>query len=116
MKRKHIFQAASLVGVILFAACGADEETTIDTTHTPPPAIDITAVTTVLPQAGNVALLESSCVPCHSLRYIEMQPKLSLKAWEKIVDKMIKTYGAPVRDSATRQDIINYLHAIKGEK
>jgi PBP1b-binding outer membrane lipoprotein LpoB len=79
-------------------------------------AMDISHIKTVLPQAGNVALVESYCMPCHSLRYIEMQPEFTYKAWEKIVDKMITAYGAPVRDSATRQDIINYLYAIKGKK
>jgi hypothetical protein len=82
----------------------------------PAESTDIKAVETVLPQAGNVALIEANCVPCHSLRYIEMQPQLSYKAWEKIVDKMITAYGAPIRDSATKQDIINYLYAIKGKK
>jgi hypothetical protein len=73
-------------------------------------------VSVELPQAGHVALVETYCVPCHSLSYIEMQPAMSYKAWEKIVDKMINTYGAPVRDSVTRKDIINYLWAIKGTK
>lgn len=72
-------------------------------------------VKTVLPQAGQVTLVETYCVPCHSLKYIEMQPTMSYAAWEKIVDKMIRTYGAPVRDTEARRDIINYLFAIKGE-
>jgi hypothetical protein len=79
-------------------------------------AIKVGEIQTVLPQAGNVELIESSCMPCHSLRYIEMQPELSYKAWEKTVDKMITVYGAPVRDSQTRKDIIDYLYAIKGKK
>lgn len=79
-------------------------------------AIKTDEVQTVLPQSGNVVLIEANCVPCHSLRYIEMQPNLSYKAWEKTVDKMITAFGAPVRDSATRKDIIEYLYAIKGKK
>lgn len=79
-------------------------------------AIRITDVTTILPQAGDVELVETYCVPCHSLRYIQIQPEFSYKAWEKLVDKMITVYGAPVRDSATRESIINYLYAIKGKK
>jgi len=79
-------------------------------------AIPIENVKTVLPQAGNVELIELNCVACHSLRYIQMQPKLTHKAWEKTVDKMINTFGAPVRDSVTRQAIIEYLYAIKGKR
>jgi len=75
---------------------------------------DVSEINTILPQAGHVALVETHCVPCHSLRYIEMQPKLSYAAWERIVDKMITMYKAPIRDSITRRQIIDYLHAIKG--
>lgn len=79
-------------------------------------AINTGDVTTELPQAGDVALIEANCVPCHSLRYIQMQPELSYKAWEKIVDKMITAYGAPVRDDVTREKVIGYLYAIRGKK
>lgn len=78
--------------------------------------MDISAVKTVLPQAGNVELIESYCMPCHSLRYIEMQPELKYGEWEKLVNKMITVYGAPIRDTVKKRDIINYLHAIKGKK
>lgn len=75
----------------------------------------VTDIQTVLPQAGNVELIEMNCTPCHSLRYIEMQPALSYKTWEKTVDKMISAYGAPIRDTITKRNIINYLYAIKGK-
>jgi hypothetical protein len=44
-----------------------------------------------------------------------MQPELSKAAWEKIVTKMIKMYGAPVRDSMEAAAIVRYLVAIKGK-
>lgn len=116
MSKLTILPLTVLAGITFIASCQPEDEHSADVNTHAVQAINITEVNTVLPQAGNVALIESSCVPCHSLRYIEMQPKLSLKTWEKIVDKMIKIYGAPVRDSATRQDIINYLYAIKGKK
>lgn len=53
-------------------------------------------------------------MPCHSLRYIEMQPNMPHKAWEKTVTKMIKMYGAPVRDSLEAAAIVDYLTEIKG--
>ena len=52
----------------------------------------------------------ANCQTCHTARYIEMQPKLSRKAWEKIVDKMVHTYGASI-DSATCVRIVDYLMA-----
>jgi cytochrome c5 len=75
---------------------------------------DISEVIVTLPEAEGKELVEISCVPCHSLRYIEMQPALSKKAWEKTVTKMIKIYGAPVRDSISAAKIVEYLAHIKG--
>jgi len=104
--------------VFLVASCNSGEQQppVTNSNNDSVQAINIGDVTTVLPQAGDVELIENNCVPCHSLRYIQMQPELSYKAWEKIVDKMITVYGAPVRDSATREHVINYLFAIKGKK
>lgn len=116
MKLKFIYSSLTAGLIIIVAACGNNKRN--DPKDEPlfdEPAIDITAVKTTLPQAGNVALIEAHCMPCHSLRYIEMQPKLSYKSWEAIVNKMIHTYGAPIHDTVTKRDIINYLYAIKGK-
>lgn len=76
--------------------------------------VALDAVSVELPYAKGVELVERACVPCHSLRYIEMQPQMPRKAWEKIVDKMIHAYGAPVADSASAREIVDYLVAVKG--
>ncbi|HEX3345925.1 MAG TPA: hypothetical protein VHS09_15175 [Polyangiaceae bacterium] len=55
----------------------------------------------------------SSCVVCHSPRYVLDQPPLPRKAWEGIVDKMRKTYGAPVPDEDVPA-IVGYLVAVRG--
>ena len=62
-----------------------------------------------------VELVNTNCVPCHSLHYIEMQPEMTKKEWERIITKMI-FFGAPVKDSLTKNEIISYLMAIKGKK
>jgi hypothetical protein len=76
--------------------------------------MDITDVVVALPYAKGAEQVERSCVPCHSLRYIEMQPHMTRKSWEKIVTKMIKNFGAPVRDSIAATEIVDYLVAIRG--
>lgn len=113
MKRRLL-----LILLLASASCQTGRRQNADTEwqHVPDSSIAMSEVSTMLPQAGAVELVEASCSPCHSLRYIEMQPALSYSAWESIVDKMIHAYGAPVRDSASRQDIINYLFAIRGRK
>ncbi len=78
--------------------------------------MDISEVSVALPEGDGKELVERACVPCHSLRYIEMQPNMPKKVWEKTVTKMIKMYGAPVRDSAEADKIVHYLAAIKGAK
>lgn len=76
---------------------------------------DISSVEVQLPDSIGAGLLKASCITCHSLRYIEMQPPFPRKTWEKIVDKMRKSFGAPLTDSSATV-IVNYLVAIKGKK
>ncbi len=51
---------------------------------------------------------QSFCVTCHSQRYITMQPPLPAATWEAEVNKMLKTYGAPIPEPAAKK-IISYL-------
>src|SRR5689334_14341192 len=60
-------------------------------------------------------LFKANCITCHTLRYIEMQPDFPRKTWEKITDKMIKNFGAPIPDSSAKK-IVDYLVEIKGLK
>lgn len=52
--------------------------------------------------------VENNCELCHSPRYITMQPPLPAQAWADEVNKMRKTFGAPIPDDAA-QRIIQYL-------
>jgi len=51
---------------------------------------------------------ESFCAMCHSTRYIIMQPPLPAATWEAEVNKMIKTFGAPIPE-ATAKKITSYV-------
>jgi hypothetical protein len=70
---------------------------------------------TLFTRAPGEELFKTNCITCHSLRYIQMQPPFPRKTWEKIVDKMIKNFGAPIPDS-TAKTIADYLVAVKGKK
>jgi hypothetical protein len=48
------------------------------------------------------------CGTCHSTRYITMQPPLPAATWEAEVNKMVKTFGAPIPE-ATAKKITSYL-------
>lgn len=51
---------------------------------------------------------ESFCAMCHSTRYITMQPPLPAATWEAEVNKMTKTFGAPIPEGSAKK-IISYL-------
>lgn len=54
------------------------------------------------------AEIESFCAMCHSTRYITMQPPLPAATWEAEVNKMIKTFGAPIPEASAKK-ITSYL-------
>lgn len=78
-------------------------------------SIDINKVIVLLPEAKGIDLVNANCMTCHSLRYIEMQPDMSKKGWDKIVKKMVKMYGAPISDTLVVNQIVDYLVTIKGK-
>lgn len=51
---------------------------------------------------------ESFCTMCHSTRYITMQPPLPAATWEAEMNKMIKTFGAPIPEASAKK-ITSYL-------
>ncbi len=54
-------------------------------------------------------IVETRCVSCHSLDYIEMNsPILDRKGWEASVGKMVRIMGARI-DEAEVQAIVDYL-------
>jgi hypothetical protein len=66
-----------------------------------------------LPDLPGRAKVASACAVCHSPRYVLEQPPLPRKTWEAEVDKMRKTYGAPVPDEDVAA-IVDYLVAVRG--
>ncbi len=60
-------------------------------TYTPP-----------LADGDGKAVVQSFCGICHSTTYITMQPPLPGATWERLVDKMIGTFGAPIPEPAAK--------------
>jgi hypothetical protein len=63
-----------------------------------------------LPDGPGKPLVVASCQTCHSARYIADQPPFTRKQWTATVDKMIKTYGAPI-DPDVATTVVDYLTA-----
>jgi hypothetical protein len=60
---------------------------------------------------ANLEVVQNNCTGCHSADYIQTQPRgANFKAdfWRSEVNKMIKTYGAPI-DEADVGKIVEYL-------
>ena len=66
-----------------------------------------------LPDGPGIDAFKANCVICHTYRYVTTQPKFSKKVWTAEVDKMRKTYGAPIPEDQVPA-IVDYLVAIRG--
>ena len=64
----------------------------------------------VLPPGPGREEFATSCVVCHSPRYITMQPRFSRSVWKAEVRKMVSSYGAPIGEP-TQTQIVDYLVA-----
>lgn len=66
-----------------------------------------------LPPGPHQRAFATACTICHSPRLVMTQPPLSRKQWTAVVQKMVKTYGAPITPDAEEQ-ITDYLTTIRG--
>jgi mono/diheme cytochrome c family protein len=113
MKRKLIW---TLVGVLIGAAAVWQRALAADDSAKPTSGvheIKLPAMPVDLPPGAGRETVAVTCVICHSTRYITTQPRFSRAAWTAEVDKMRKTFGAPLTD-AQAAEVVNYLVAIRG--
>jgi len=69
------------------------------------------AETAALSPGPNVEVAEKFCGACHSYEYITTQPRGSSFGqdfWRAEVNKMIKVFGAPIKDTDAKS-IVDYL-------
>ncbi len=116
MKIKFLILPLIATGFLFFIFSCDNKEEKVKTIPPVETATDISNVTVALPDSKGVDLVNSNCATCHSLRYIETQPDMPKKAWDKIVKKMVKNYGAPISDTTVVNQIIEYLATVKGKK
>src|SRR5262245_29561910 len=112
---KHLFELLLVffLLIFIFSCSRANDEQTLANPISNNTVKDINEVQVFLGNAPGVAEFKSRCITCHSLRYIQMQPDFPKKTWEKIVDKMIKNFHAPISDSSAKV-IVQYLAEVKG--
>jgi hypothetical protein len=94
----------------------------ITTVDMPTEAADTRTVTIVMPHdeptfpdgPGRRQFL-TSCVVCHSPRYIAMQPHFTQTVWATEVHKMVAAYGAHVTPEEEAA-IVTYIMTIRGDR
>lgn len=108
---KEAFAACGVAALAL--ACGRSSPSAPSppsTVHT----LRLPAETVVLPEGAGRDEVVSACAVCHTPRYVLEQPRFPRKTWAAEVDKMRKTYGAPVADEDVGP-IVDYLVAVRGD-
>src|SRR5258706_13915697 len=107
----RIVIASLLLGMVVLwqRSLAADDGAKAGAVH----EISLPAMQVELPPGPGRDTVSATCVICHSTRYITMQPRFSRAAWTAEVDKMRKTFGAPLTD-AQAAEVVNYLVAIRG--
>jgi cytochrome c5 len=103
--------AVSLAAVVGIAACAAPMAADMAGTV----KIDLPPETARLKSGPGMETVEKSCMICHSVDYIYMQPPLTKDQWHGEVMKMKKVYGAPFPESDV-DTIVNYLMSQNGKQ
>jgi hypothetical protein len=55
-----------------------------------------------------------ACTTCHSAQIVLNQPAFPRAKWTELVQKMVKTFGAPI-SAAEEPALVEYLVAIRGK-
>lgn len=107
----HIRFPVFLAAALALAACATPHAA--DMTGTV--KIDLPSETARLKPGPGMDTAAKSCMSCHSVDYIYMQPPLTKAQWHGEVVKMQKVYGAPIPDGDI-DPIVNYLMSQNGKQ
>lgn len=108
--KRTLLTAAALAIVSISGAHAADSQSSSSGVHsitlpqTPPP----------VPDGPGKDVYMANCILCHTPRYVMIQPAFTRQKWTDEVNKMRKTYGAPIAEEKV-DDIVNYLVSVRGK-
>ena len=102
--------AALLTAIVGFAACAVAMAAELSGTV----KIDLPPEAARLKPGPGLDVAQKSCMSCHSVDYIYMQPPLTKDQWHGEVVKMQKVFGATFPDSDV-DTIVNYLMLQNGK-
>ena len=109
--------AAIAVGVLCGAALAAGAAESTQASAVSANGVTLRSVSVDFPDSGlmfegpGADVVNNNCLACHSAEMILTQPPLSHAAWQAEVEKMRKTYKAPVDDKDVPA-IVDYLASL----
>ena len=109
--------AAIAVGVLCGAALAAEAAQSTQASTVSANGVTLHSVSVDMPDSGRMFegpgadAVNANCLACHSAGMILTQPRLSRSAWQAEVEKMRKTYKAPV-DEKDVPAIVDYLASL----
>jgi len=109
MKNRILF-ASILAAILGSATCTAFAADTSGTVK-----IELPAETARLKSGPGVDTAQQSCMTCHSVDYIYVQPPLTKDQWRGEVVKMKNVFGAPFPESDV-ETIVTYLMSENGKQ
>lgn len=109
MNRRSRFAAilSVIVGCATHTAFASDTSSTVQ--------IELPAETARFKSGPGVDTALQSCMTCHSVDYIYMQPPLTREQWRGEVVKMKNAFGAPFPESDV-DTIVTYLMSQNGKQ
>jgi cytochrome c5 len=110
--------AAIAAGVVLCgASLGAEAAPSAPASEVSVDGVTLRSVAVDLPDSGRMFggagadVVNANCLTCHSAGMVLTQPQLSRAAWEAEVEKMRKTFKAPVEEKDVA-GIVDYLASL----
>jgi hypothetical protein len=106
---KRLLAAATLTGVA--GLMGVNYGSVLSEAAVKPTSYQLPIETATFKPGSNLEVVQNNCTACHSADYIQTQPRgtnFKEDFWRSEVNKMIKTYGAPI-DEADVGKIVQYL-------
>jgi cytochrome c5 len=113
MKRAMIAFISMLMVLLVGTAYAQDAASQASSPEGITRSITIPSVRIELKEGEGRVKTETYCNICHSVDYITMQPKFPRSQWTATVNKMIKTFGAPIPPEDAGA-IISYLSTLYG--
>jgi hypothetical protein len=100
--------AGGLIALLAILGCDARRPS-----PAPPPPASVAMAD--LPAGEGRADFDRLCLDCHSVKYVTGQPLLARKTWERVLEKHVHDYGAPLTTEESSR-VLAYVLSFKEKR